>query len=282
MNRPEGQPAITEQVSRVISGLPVTEEPETASLRPSRDHSPMLAALVGSILIHLVIAVIGLALLHGTRRTTPRYLYVTLVSPGPANTTSSQGGSGGAFGQERRPELPKSMNRVPHHHRTHRRVTTLTRKDPEALSPVVESSSTVKPTPAPRDLAKADSSTKAGIFFENHGDSTGSQAGGPTGLGSAGWTSGSVVYQAPVLVSRIIPTYPERARRLGIEGKVVLRFIVDQSGRVEREIEVVTSLPMLDQAAIDAVRQWRFSPGRDRDGKAVRVLVSVPLQFTLR
>jgi protein TonB len=62
----------------------------------------------------------------------------------------------------------------------------------------------------------------------------------------------------------------------------VLRFIVDQSGRVEREIEVVTSLPMLDQAAIEAVRQWRFSPGRDRDGKAVRVLVSVPLQFTLR
>jgi len=39
---------------------------------------------------------------------------------------------------------------------------------------------------------------------------------------------------------------------------------------------------MLDQAAIDALRRWRFSPGRDREGSAVRVLLEVPLRFTLR
>jgi len=140
----------------------------------------------------------------------------------------------------------------------------------------------VKSTPAPSVLAKADATNKARNLLKGEGESSGSRAGGSSGKGSAGSVSGAVVYQAPVLLSSIIPRYPERARRLGIEGQVVLRFVVDQLGRVERDIQVVTSLPMLDQAAIDAVRQWRFSPGRDRNGNPVRVLVSVPMQFTLR
>jgi protein TonB len=112
--------------------------------------------------------------------------------------------------------------------------------------------------------------------------SSGSQVRDFGGKRSFGSVSGTDVYQPPILLSRAIPVYPERARRLGLEGQVVLRFVVDQSGRVEREIEVVSSLPMFDQASIDAVRQWRFSPGRDRIGNPVRVLVTVPVKFTLR
>jgi protein TonB len=51
---------------------------------------------------------------------------------------------------------------------------------------------------------------------------------------------------------------------------------------VEHEIKVIESIPILDQAAISAVRQWRFTPGRDRNGTPVRVLLQVPLRFMLR
>jgi TonB family protein len=131
-------------------------------------------------------------------------------------------------------------------------------------------------------MAKADASNKARIFLKDAGHASDSHLGESRGEGSAGSVFGTMVYQAPVLLFRVIPGYPESARRLGVEGPVVLRFVVDQFGRVEGDIEVVTSLPMLDKVAIDAVRQWRFSPGRDRDGNPVRVQVSIPIQFTLR
>ncbi len=79
-----------------------------------------------------------------------------------------------------------------------------------------------------------------------------------------------------------MPAYPGAARAQGIEGEVVLRAIVDQDGAVERNIVVVQSIPQLDQAAIQALRQWRFEPGRDAADHPVRVLIEVPLRFRLR
>ena len=67
----------------------------------------------------------------------------------------------------------------------------------------------------------------------------------------------------------------------GIQGQVVLRATVDRDGNIEREVQVVRSIPLLDDAAIDALRGWRFRPGRDREGRAVRVVVEVPVRFQL-
>ena len=244
----------------------------------------MFVALAASILIHSGFIVATLALMRSTRQVPPphnRYLYVTLTSAGPA-ISASAGRYFVSSNQKHDMHLAKVPRDVAPIRRAIHRVTKHIPRVARLTSPVAKSSSRLKSGPAASVVAKADASTKARIFLKDEGRGPGSQAGAARGEDSAGSVSGAIVYQAPVLLSSVIPGYPENARRLGIEGQVVLRFVIDQSGRVERDIEVVTSLPMLDQAAIDAVRQWRFSPARDRDGNPVRVLVSVPLQFTLR
>ncbi|GIW40322.1 MAG: hypothetical protein KatS3mg076_0899 [Candidatus Binatia bacterium] len=79
------------------------------------------------------------------------------------------------------------------------------------------------------------------------------------------------------------PRYPAEAKLRGIEGRVVLEFVVDTKGSVEVDsIRVIESSPPFDRAAREAVRSWRFRPGRDAQGRAVRVLVQVPIRFRLR
>jgi protein TonB len=240
----------------------------------------VFVAVAASILVHAGFLVATLALMRASRRAPPphnRYLYVTLASV-TRGISASAGGYSRRSGQEHDMHLPK-VSRV---RRAVRRVTKHLPRAAGLTFSVARSSTTLKSSPASSVVAKANASNTARIFSKDGGTTSSSQTGEARGEDSAGSVSGVVVYQAPVLLSSVIPGYPESARRLGIEGQVVLRFVVDQSGRVDRDIEVVTSLPMLDQAAIDAVRQWRFSPARDRDGNPVRVLVSVPLQFTLR
>lgn len=79
-----------------------------------------------------------------------------------------------------------------------------------------------------------------------------------------------------------MPMYPLQARARGLRGEVVLRAIVGSDGRVEKDIVIAQSSPMFDQPAVEALRQWRFEPGRDRDGNPVRVLLEVPIRFQLR
>ena len=63
---------------------------------------------------------------------------------------------------------------------------------------------------------------------------------------------------------------------------MVLQIVVDRDGRVEPGIKVLQSIPSLDDAAVRAVERWRFRPGQDAQGRAVRVIVEVPLRFKLR
>jgi protein TonB len=85
----------------------------------------------------------------------------------------------------------------------------------------------------------------------------------------------------PVVLSRVTPTYPAVARERRIEGVVVLRGVVDVNGRPTR-LQVVQSTPLLDDAALAAFEQWRFTPGRDREGNVVPVLIEVPMRFKLQ
>jgi len=91
----------------------------------------------------------------------------------------------------------------------------------------------------------------------------------------------SEVAQAPVLISQTVPHYPERARLLGVAGLVRLEAILSREGRIEQGIRVLESIPLLDEAASDALRQWRFTPARDDSGRPVRVILEVPFRFTL-
>lgn len=63
----------------------------------------------------------------------------------------------------------------------------------------------------------------------------------------------------PRLVRQVPPNYPESAKKLGIEGTVVLSVSLDEKGNIVRA-RVVKSIPELDQAAIDTVKQWKYEP----------------------
>lgn len=76
-------------------------------------------------------------------------------------------------------------------------------------------------------------------------------------------------------------TYTEIAKRIGLEGKVIVEAIVDEKGNVI-EAKVVKSLGFgLDEEALQAVQLTKFSPGLQR-GKPVRVRINIPIKFVLR
>lgn len=85
---------------------------------------------------------------------------------------------------------------------------------------------------------------------------------------------------APELVSKVEPEYSEEARKAKYSGAVVLSIIVNTDGQAE-DIRVVKSLGMgLDEKAIEAVRKWRFRPGKNK-GVAVKVRAQIEVNFRL-
>lgn len=81
-----------------------------------------------------------------------------------------------------------------------------------------------------------------------------------------------------MVTHRVEPEYPEQARARQLQGKVVLRVRVRPDGRVE-DIQLVSGEPLLTQAAVDAVMQWRFKPQTGTD--AADMQTQVTLNFRL-
>jgi len=78
------------------------------------------------------------------------------------------------------------------------------------------------------------------------------------------------------------PEYPDLARKAGIEGRVVVKMIVDIDGSVlDAQIMKSSGNQMLDESAIVAARRCKFTPAKQRD-KFVRVAVSMPFDFKLQ
>jgi TonB family protein len=76
------------------------------------------------------------------------------------------------------------------------------------------------------------------------------------------------------------PEYPPEAQARGVRGIVILAITIDARGRVS-EVDVVRSIPGLDEAAIAAARRWEYEPLRV-DGKPVAVRLTVPISFLLK
>ena len=81
------------------------------------------------------------------------------------------------------------------------------------------------------------------------------------------------------LQSRV--TYPAFARQVGIEGQVVIQFVVDERGNVVDPVVLRSPNDLLSEAALKAVRESRFTPGQQR-GRPVKVRFAVPVTFRLR
>jgi protein TonB len=84
----------------------------------------------------------------------------------------------------------------------------------------------------------------------------------------------------PIRLVNVNPVYPEDARAAGVAGVVILEITIGEDGSVT-DAQVVRSIPMLDQAAIDAVLQWVYEPTL-LNGAPVPVLLTVTINFTLQ
>ena len=85
--------------------------------------------------------------------------------------------------------------------------------------------------------------------------------------------------RAPQKIVNVPPVYPEIARRAQVQGTVFLEAIISENGRV-RDVRVLRSMPLLDAAAMDAVRQWQFTPTL-LNGQPVAVIMTVTVTFKL-
>ena len=85
---------------------------------------------------------------------------------------------------------------------------------------------------------------------------------------------------APAKTRHVAPVYPPVALAVHREGIVILEAVIAENGTV-RDVRVLRSIPLLDQAAIDAVRQWQFTPTL-LNGEPVPIVMTVTVNFQLR
>lgn len=228
---------------------------------------------------------------------------VFLVEPGP-------GGGGGGGGLEQ-PEPPPPAERKGVE--TMRSPVPARRPPPTVDPPVIEKPVEpppikVEPVAAPVVPVAADPRDRAGVPWTprepppqesdsqgpgvgvgtgtGQGTGIGEGSGAGIGPGSGGGTGGGPYrpgtgISPPAIVREVKPDYTDEGRRRHIEGDVVLEIVVRSDGSVGH-MKLVQGLGAgLDQRAIDAVRQWRFSPAK-RYGVPVDVIVEVAMEFKLR
>jgi protein TonB len=85
--------------------------------------------------------------------------------------------------------------------------------------------------------------------------------------------------QPPKKLKDVRPEYPVTARNARVEGTVILEAVIDSRGMVA-DVRVLKSIPLLDEAAVEAVKQWRYQATM-LNGEAVAILMTVTVNFGL-
>jgi protein TonB len=83
--------------------------------------------------------------------------------------------------------------------------------------------------------------------------------------------------RSPQKIYEVVPILPERARQAGIRGVVILELTIGVDGSVT-DVRVLRSIPLLDEAAVAAARQWRYEPVM-LNGTPVPVIMTATVQF---
>lgn len=114
------------------------------------------------------------------------------------------------------------------------------------------------------------------------GSGSGTLQGGPRTIGGLSAYTEDAVDQRPSISRRVMPEYPDRARRLNMQGQVVVQLVVDISGKPQQCV-IHSSDPagVFDEAALAAAQKTRFLPGKVR-GQPVNTIVLIPYRFALR
>jgi len=84
----------------------------------------------------------------------------------------------------------------------------------------------------------------------------------------------------PTKVTDVAPVYPAIARSARVEGVVIIKATIGPDGRVQ-DAQLLRSIPLLDAAALDAVRQWTYTPTR-LNGTPIAIIMTVTVNFWLR
>ena len=84
----------------------------------------------------------------------------------------------------------------------------------------------------------------------------------------------------PTKIKDVKPVYPAIAQSARVQGVVIIEAVIGPNGTVQ-EAKVLRSIPLLDAAALDAVKQWQFTPTL-LNGVPVPVIMTVTVNFTLQ
>jgi TonB family protein len=87
-------------------------------------------------------------------------------------------------------------------------------------------------------------------------------------------------FTPPRKTVHVSPIYPDEALRARVQGVVIVEARIEADGTI-LHARILRSIPMLDQAALDAVRQWEFTPTL-QDGRPVPVMMTMTVQFSLQ
>ena len=146
----------------------------------------------------------------------------------------------------------------------------------------------VSNAPSPPSVAVAPSTSAVGASPAAAGTTEGAGRSAPTSTAVASAPSGEA---APSSITRsarpqggyqVRPSYPSSALRQGIQGTTLLKVHVLIDGRVgDVLVQQTAGHPDLDQAAVEAVRRWRFEPAR-RGNDPVAMWVLLPVEFQIR
>ena len=154
---------------------------------------------------------------------------------------------------------------------------------PENFAPVDPPEGISRET-GPEGISVARSSTDTGLVVERGVGSFGLEIVGVVPPPAAPPPQGPIHLhagmQAPSKMVDVAPQYPSLARAAHVEGVVILEAVIDAEGSVT-SVKVLRSIPLLDDAAVKAVRGWRFTPAR-LNGQAVPVVMTVTVNFTLQ
>ena len=161
---------------------------------------------------------------------------------------------------------------------------------PEAIPAVAEDPRpTGQPAQKPADEAPAEIAPETGFDLSNVRGVEGGIVGGvvsgllrapppPPPPAEPIRVGGNV--SAPVKTKHIDPRYPEMARAARVSGVVILETVIGPDGRVT-DVKILRSVPLLDDAALEAVRQWEYTPTL-LNGVPVPVIMTVTVNFQLR
>ena len=139
--------------------------------------------------------------------------------------------------------------------------------------------------PVPTHASSAEAAANRADAGSGVGSASATGTGTGTGTGSPGFGSrefgSDEVDQAPRVIKQERPVYPLVARRRNLSGKVTVKFLVDQSGRVVKP-KILDAYPqgIFEESVLESISRWQFKPGIYR-GKEVATWVVLPIQFRL-